>query len=164
MKLVGSIEPTDIDIDRITSEGPKLLRKYIEFAIQGIKYLQSEIKINENAQCESVFEEAVYEYLLKNGYQVQPQVGCSGYRIDLGIKHPTQSGRFILGVECDGASYHSAKNARERDRLRQEVLEQMGWKIYRIWSTDWIKDSKTEGEKLKLAIKKALSEYQKEIK
>lgn len=86
-------------------------------------------------------------------------MGCSGYRIDLGVKHPTLSGRFVLGVECDGATYHSARTARERDRLRQTVLEDIGWKIYRIWSTDWIKDPVTEGQKLLEAVENAISEY-----
>jgi very-short-patch-repair endonuclease len=64
----------------------------------------------------------------------------------MAIKHPTLSGTFVLGVECDGATYHSARTTRERDRLRQTVLEDIGWTIYSIWSTDWIKDPKTEGE------------------
>ena len=92
----------------------------------------------------------------RKGYKVGSQIGCSGYRIDLAIKHPTHSGKYVLGIECDGAAYHSARTARERDRLRQAVLEDMGWKIYRIWSTDWIKDPVTEGQKLVDAVEKAL--------
>ena len=84
------------------------------------------------------------------------QVGCSGFRIDMAVKHPTQSGKFAIGIECDGAAYHSSRTARERDRLRQTVLEDMGWAIYRIWSTDWIKDPKTEQTKLINAVEKAL--------
>ena len=78
------------------------------------------------------------------GYNVVSQVGCSGYRIDIGVVDPEQPGHFILGVECDGAMYHSAKTARDRDRLRQEVLERMGWIIYRIWSPDWIAQRRIE--------------------
>jgi hypothetical protein len=77
----------------------------------------------------------------------------------MAVKHPTLSGQYVLGIECDGATYHSARTARERDRLRQDVLEQMGWKIYRIWSTDWIKDPVTEGEKLIEAVENALKNY-----
>ena len=91
-----------------------------------------------------------------DGYNVVTQVGCSGFRIDMAVKHPTQSGKFAIGIECDGAAYHSSRTARERDRLRQTVLEDMGWTIYRIWSTDWIKDQKTEEEKLVNAVEKAL--------
>ena len=77
----------------------------------------------------------------------------------MAVKHPTLSGIYVLGIECDGAAYHSAKTARERDRLRQDVLENMGWKIYRIWSTDWIKDPITEGQKLVEAIENAIANY-----
>jgi hypothetical protein len=77
----------------------------------------------------------------------------------MAVKHPTLSGIFVLGIECDGATYHSARTARERDRLRQTVLEDIGWMIYRIWSTDWIKDTKTEGSKLLEAVKMAISNY-----
>ena len=159
VKLVGSIHPTDIKIENTNSEGVKMLRQYIEFAINGDSVLQNELQYNNSVDVESPFEEAVYDFLIKNGYNVKTQVGCSGYRIDMAIKHPTLSGIFVLGVECDGATYHSARTARERDRIRQTVLEDIGWKIYRIWSTDWIKDPKTEGEKLLEAVKIAISNY-----
>lgn len=77
----------------------------------------------------------------------------------MAVKHPTLSGVFVLGIECDGATYHSARTARERDRLRQTVLEDIGWTIFRIWSTDWIKDPKTEGSKLLEAVKMAISNH-----
>lgn len=159
VKLVGSIMPTDIDLNRITTEGPKLLRSYIDFAINGPSAILKEITDSDLVEHDSPFEAAVYNYLDRKGYKVGTQVGCSGYRIDMAVKHPTLSGRFVLGIECDGASYHSARTARERDRLRQDVLENMGWKIYRIWSTDWIKDPITEGEKLIAVVDKAISEY-----
>lgn len=159
VKLVGSIMPTDIVLDRVSSDGPKLLRSYIDFAINGTDSLTHEITEFDIVEHDSPFEEAVYNFLDRKGYKVATQVGCSGYRIDMAIKHPTLSGVYILGIECDGASYHSAKTARERDRLRQEVLENMGWNIYRIWSTDWIKDPRKEGEALIAAINNALTEY-----
>ena len=108
-------------------------------------------------------EESVYDFLVSKGYNVATQVGCSGYRIDLAIKHPTLSGTFVLGIECDGATYHSARTARERDRLRQSVLESIGWKIYRIWSTDWIKDRTTEGNKLIKSVDDAIAQYDNNI-
>ena len=101
----------------------------------------------------------MYDFLDRKGYKLTTQVGCSGYRIDMAVKHPTISGQYVLGIECDGAAYHSAKTARERDRLRQDVLENMGWKIYRIWSTDWIKDPVTEVNRLIEAIEDALKNY-----
>lgn len=159
VKIVGSIMPTDIDVDKISSEGPKLLRTYIDFAINGPSVLEREATESDIIEHDSPFEEAVYNFLDRKGYRLATQVGCSGYRIDMAVKHPTLSGIYVLGIECDGAAYHSARTARERDRLRQDVLENMGWKIYRIWSTDWIKDPVTEGAKLIETVEKAIAGY-----
>ncbi|MBN1065570.1 DUF4011 domain-containing protein [Clostridium botulinum] len=163
VKLVGSILPTDIDLERTNAEGVKMLRSYIEFAIQGTNALINEIKESEIISLESPFEESVYEFLISKGYNVATQVGCSGYRIDLAIKHPNLSSTYVLGIECDGATYHNSRTARERDRLRQSVLENIGWKIYRIWSTDWIKDKKTEGNNLIEIIEKSIASYDNNI-
>lgn len=162
VKLVGSILPTDIDTERISSEGPKLLRAYIDFAINGPSVILGETTESDIAEHDSPFEAAVYNFLDRKGYKLGTQVGCSGYRIDMAVKHPSKNGRYAIGIECDGAAYHSARTARERDRLRQAVLEDMGWKIYRIWSTDWIKDPITEGQKLLEVVENAISEYVEE--
>lgn len=156
IKLVGSIMPTDIDVERTSSEGVKLLRSYIEFAQQGIATLQKKLSYSESIEFDSTFEEVVYDFLTMKGYNVVTQVGCSDFRIDMAVKHPQYSGQFAIGIECDGAAYHSSRTARERDRLRQTILENMGWIIYRIWSTDWIRDQKYEEKKLVEAIEKAL--------
>lgn len=158
VKLVGSIVATDIDLEKTTAEGVKLLRSYIDYAQRGIAALENEISYTKELHFDSPFEEAVYDFLCSKGYEVVTQVGCSGFRIDMAIKHPIQNGKFAIGIECDGAMYHSSRTARERDRLRQTVLEDMGWKIYRIWSTDWIKNQKYEEDKLVEAIDMALSE------
>ena len=157
--LVGSILPTDINLDRISSEGPKLLRSYIDFAINGESALLGEVSVNDSTSFDSPFESAVYDYLVSKGYKVATQVGCSHYRIDLAVEHPQLNKVFVLGIECDGATYHSARTARERDRLRQDVLENMGWTIYRVWSTDWNKDVVSEGKMLVDRIEKAISDY-----
>ena len=159
LKLVGSIMPTDINPERVSGQGPKLLRLYIDFAINGSKAILGEITEVHDSLFDSPFEASVHEFLTINGYDVATQVGCSGYRIDMAVRHPKYTGRFAIGVECDGATYHSARTARERDRLRQTVLEDMGWKIYRIWSTDWIKDRHTEGARLLDAVKDAINNY-----
>ena len=145
--------------DRISSEGPKLLRAYIDYAINGSESPVREVEKYDIPKHDLPFEKAVYNYLDKNGFKVDIQVGSSRYKIDMAVKHPKISGVYVLGVECDGAAYHSARTARERDRLRQEVLENMGWKIYRIWSTDWIKDPVNEGKNLVTAIKDAIDNY-----
>ncbi len=159
IKLVGSILPTDINLESINTEGPKLLRSYIDFALNGVSALNKEK--NQDTEIISIdsFEASICKFLKNKGYEVERKIGCSEYKIDLGVKHPTKEGHYILGIECDGINYSQVRTARERDRLRQEVLQQMGWKIYKIWSTDWIKDPITEGKRLIRAIKESLKFY-----
>ena len=136
--VVSSILPEDLDLSRLTTKkrGIEVLQYYLDYAKNQTKQLETQgIGIPE-----SEFELSVKEKLESCGFMVDSQVGCSGFRIDLAIKHPRNPSRYILGIECDGATYHSHRSARDRDRLRQEVLERLGWRIFRIWSTDWIKD------------------------
>lgn len=105
LRLVGSILPTDIDAERTSGLGPKLLRLYIDFAINGAQAILSETSLNGGVYFDSPFEESVYNFLSANGYDVITQVGCSGYRIDMAIRHPKYNGRFAIGIECDGAAY-----------------------------------------------------------
>ena len=163
IKLIGSIKPTDIDTDRVSQEGPKLLRNYIEFAMNGSEVLVSDTEETEQLEFDSPFESSVFTFLESKGYKVATRVGCSGYKIDLAIKHPKVSGVYVLGIECDGATYHSSRTARERDRLRQDVLEMMGWKFYRIWSTDWIKDTVSEKHRLLTAVENAIASFRPEM-
>lgn len=158
VKVVSSILPDDIDLERTNSKGAKLLRAYLSYAKNGPKVLQHELHYSESVIFESPFEESVYNFLIDSGYKVKTQVGSSGYRIDLAVESPIRNGLLVLGIECDGAAYHSARTARERDRLRQTILEDIGWTIYRIWSTDWIKDPKHEEEKLLNVVNNAISQ------
>lgn len=135
--LVASVQPEDIDLSRTSSEGTRLLRSYMMIARDGLGALFPEIPVDQDVRFDSPFEEAVYEALSARGLQLRTQVGVSPYRIDLGVVDPDQAGRFLLGIECDGAMYHSAATARDRDRLRQEVLEGLGWRMHRIWGPDW---------------------------
>ena len=159
IKLIGSILPTDIDTERVSQEGPKLLRKYIEFAMRGIEVLQNDAGSAGNVQFESPLEESICQFLLSKGYGVSMRVGCSDYKLDMAVKHPDVDGVFVLGIECDGASYYSTRTARERNRLRDYVLDMMGWKIYRIWSTDWIKDNAKEKQQLLKAVESAILSF-----
>ena len=86
---------------------------------------------------DSPFETQIEAVLQRSGFTVERQVGVAGYFIDLAVKHPHHIGLFVLGIECDGATYHSSRAARDRDRLREQVLKERGWKLHRIWSTDW---------------------------
>ncbi len=97
---------------------------------------------------DSPFEDSVYEYLSAQGFEVRKQIGCAGFRVDLAIVDPRNPGRYCLGIECDGAKYHSAATARERDRLREGVLRDLGWNIYRVWSSDWFRRNSEAKESL----------------
>lgn len=156
VQLVTSVHYTDIDLKRTASKGAKLLRAYLEYAETGPASLEREYRVKDEDDFDSGFEMEVCGFLRERGYFVDSQVGCSVYRIDLGLRRGEGSD-YVLAIECDGASYHSSESARDRDRLRQQVLEQMGWKFYRIWSVDWFRNRKTEEAGLIEACEKALS-------
>ena len=105
---------------------------------------------------DSPFEESVYNFLTDEGYEVEKQVGCAGYKIDLAIVDKDNANRYILAIECDGATYHSSKLSRDRDRLRQEILENLGWKFHRIWSTDWYHNRSSAKKRLVKTIEETI--------
>jgi very-short-patch-repair endonuclease len=137
--------------DEGLSKGARDLRDYIAFARTGT-YQQGRLTGREP---DSDFEVAVATVVREAGYSVTPQFGVAGYFIDLAVRHRDRSGPYLLGIECDGAPYHSSFSARDRDRLRQQVLEGLGWKIHRIWSTDWYRDPHAQTQRLIEAIRGA---------
>lgn len=114
--------------------GLEFLKSYIEYASSGGRLLLSGELTTEPM---NDFESDVYDALTRKGINLVPQLGCSKFRIDLAACHPTAPGKYVLAIECDGATYHSSYTARDRDRLRQQQLEKLGWTFHRIWSTDW---------------------------
>ena len=156
--LVSSILASDFDLKSVNASGVLTLYQYLDYAERGTSALKLD-RINEG-DYESPLEEEVATEIRQMGYNTIPQVGCSGYRIDLGVLDPANPGRFILGVECDGATYHCSSSARDRDRLREQVLKQLGWKIYRIWSPTWVSRREDEVKKLREAIQIARSQFQ----
>jgi very-short-patch-repair endonuclease len=132
-EIFVSFASGDIDLNRSKGEGPRVLKRFLQYAESGV--LEERVSTSEDA--DSPFEETVVAFITSRGYKVDKQVGSAGFKIDLAVRHPEQPGRYMLAVECDGATYHSGLWARERDRLRQEILENMGWRFCRIWSTDW---------------------------
>lgn len=148
VEVFSGIKAIDFNMDKSNSRGVQLLQWYLDFAERGETALKQETDAGQYDNFDSPFEEAVCKALRARGYSVKTQVGCSGYKIDLAIRDKDNPGQFLLGIECDGASYHSCATARDRDRLRQEVLEKLGWKIYRIWSTDWFKNPQKQLDKL----------------
>ncbi len=135
------------DIGEVNSTGARHLRKYLDFAERGQAALELELG-PAGLDTDSPFEDAVVSYVRSLGFDVQPQVGAAGYRIDIGVKHPNQPGAFMLGIECDGAMYHSSRAARDRDRLRHQVLEGLGWHLHHIWGTAWYRHPNREKERL----------------
>lgn len=155
VKLVGSIRPDDIDLSRTKSEGVRMLRSYIMFAMNGNSAL-SQVEKKKRLYDVDIFSKQVGEFLISNGYSIQMNVGSSEYTVDIAVKHPKNPDRFIAGIECDGNSYYMARTVRDREHLRTEVLERMGWKMYRVWSTEWIRNPEAEKKRLLSFLRKAL--------
>ncbi len=151
-EVFTNLAADDIDLSRTDALGVKVLKRYLKYADTGEL---DDMPEPTGRGADSPFEEEVAYALRKLGYQVEHQIGSAGYFIDLGVKDPERPGRYLLGIECDGATYHSAQSARDRDRLRQQVLEGLGWRIHRIWSTDWFKRQSHELRKAAEAIEAA---------
>ncbi|WP_421368628.1 DUF3320 domain-containing protein [Agrobacterium tumefaciens] len=150
-EVYSSITDEDIDLDRAKGKGVFAFKLFLHYARTG------RLAMNQRTdrEMDSVFEEQVMTALQSRGYQVHPQVGIAGFFIDLAVADEAVPGRYLLGIECDGAAYHDSRSARDRDRLRQAVLEDHGWTIHRIWSADWFQRPKAELERLVEAIEKA---------
>ena len=149
--LITSIKGSDIDPET-QATGVQTLRTYLDYAEHGADWLKS---CKPNAAYESQLDEDVAEEIKKLGYAVVPEVGCSGFKIDIGVVDPTSKGDFLLGVECDGFTYQNSSSARDRDRLREQVLRQLGWRIHRIWAPAWVARRDSEIRRLKEALEQA---------
>jgi len=139
-EVFTNLQSSDIDLSRTQARGVEAFKRFLKYAESG----DMDMPAITGGEPDSPFEESVARKLRGLGYRVEHQVGSGGFFIDLAIVDEDKPGRFLLGIECDGAMYHSARSARDRDRLRQEVLENLGWQIHRIWSTDWFKDPDRE--------------------
>jgi hypothetical protein len=153
-EIITSIRASDIP-ESVTTEGLRHLRRYLDYAARGMAALA--LDTSSGGDAESPFEESVISVIRSWGYELTPQVGTAGYRIDIGVRHPDQPGVYALGVECDGYQYHSSKVARDRDRLREKVLRGLGWNLHRIWGTAWYRDRNGEEHKLRGAIQHAIT-------
>lgn len=144
--VYSSLRPEDIVVDHTSPAGTRALRQYLEYAATGVLAAPKET----GRAPDSEFEEAVIRVLERQGYRVTPQLGVASFRIDIAVNHPDYPGTYIAAIECDGATYHSGVSVRDRDRIRQEILESQGWKgkIWRIWSTDWFRNPDREAAKL----------------
>ncbi|MDD3056600.1 MAG: DUF4011 domain-containing protein [Aliarcobacter sp.] len=161
MEVFTSMRSSDIIVSENSSRGVRALKSFLNYLEKGIV---SELPEITNKDFDSEFEISVYNILKDCGYECVPQVGVSGYFIDLSVKSIKNPHDFVLAIECDGATYHSSKSARDRDRLKQDVLETLGWEVYRIWSVDWFKNRENEISKLIKAVKDAQLKYQENFK
>jgi hypothetical protein len=154
VEIVSSFRSNDVGAS--LSEGVRHLKGYLDFAERGMAALSVDVNAG-RGDAESPFEEDVLRVVGSLGYAAEPQVGAAGYRIDIGVKHPERPGSYLLAVECDGAAYHSARAARDRDRLREAVLRGLGWRIHRIWGLSWVRDRDGQIARLRAAIEDALA-------
>ncbi len=154
VKVVSSMHATEMDLTGSKSVGARLLRDYLDYAENGAAALRRSAAVNPFEKSSVEIETEVSEFLKKHGYAVDMQVGCSSFKIDLAVRR-TNASDYVMAIECDGAAYRSSKTTRDRDRLQQDVLERMGWKFYRIWSTDWFRNKQVEQERLLSALKEA---------
>jgi len=151
MHVFSNFTGNDLQVKDTSSLGIQALKHFLQYAETG----KLQIPVETGKAPDSPFEEEVIAALRDAGYLVEPQVGTAGYFIDIAIIDPEKPGRYLLAIECDGASYHSSRSARDRDRLRQSVLEGLGWRFYRIWSTDWFRNPSAELGRVKEAIEQA---------
>jgi len=154
MCVISSFTHDEIDLNRSGSRGVELLKAYLEYAANGGTYLPESERAGEVSP--NAFEADVRDALEARGIETRAQFGASRYRIDLVAMHPRRKGRPVLAIECDGASYHSSPTARDRDRLRQEHLQRLGWRFHRIWSTDWFYHREQELERAIAAYEEAV--------
>jgi len=155
LTLVSSFSHLDLDLRRVRpGSGVELLRDYLQYAASRGKRLGdghlTSTPLND-------FETDVSDILTTEGLKLVPQFGASNFRIDMVAEHPSKPGRFVLAIECDGATYHSSCTARDRDRLRQQQLESLGWRFHRIWSTDWFVRKQDE-------VKRAMKAFEAAVK
>jgi len=157
MFIYATLRPKQIDLSQSNSRGVIDFKHFLEYAIRGAPAL-AEASAPTGRDTDSPFEDAVLGALQEKGWRLHPQVGVSGFRIDLGVVHPDAPGRYLAGVECDGATYHRQATARDRDRLRESILIKLGWRIRRVWSTESWHSAKEACEKLHQRLTQDLAE------
>lgn len=145
--VFSSMLPEQVDLGRTSARGVVDFKHFLEFAKNGSRAI-AEAFAATGREVDSPFEAAVKRGLEAKGWTVHPQIGVSFFRIDLGIVHPDAPGRYLAGVECDGATYHRSATARDRDRLREYALTNLGWRIRRVWSTEWWMDANAALDKI----------------
>jgi very-short-patch-repair endonuclease len=163
LHVFASITADQIDLSRTRALGVRHLKAFLDYAQRGAVALPAADE-GSLGPAENPFEDAIAEAFRAKGWEVRTQIGVSGFRIDLGIVNPDRAGAYLAGIECDGATYHSSATARDRDKVRQAVLEGLGWTILRIWSTDWFRDAGSVVARLHAQLEEALAEFRAKAK
>lgn len=147
-EVFTNLHADDIDLNKTESEGVRALKNFLYFAEHGsMRHGHTEVKA-----VDVPFETLVAEQLTAAGYQVRKQIGSKGFYLDLAVVDPEHPEKYLLGIMSDGAAYHAARSAKDRDRLRYQILENMGWNVYNVWSTDWFRHPERELKRLIAAI------------
>jgi very-short-patch-repair endonuclease len=149
MVVYSSMDSAMIVAGANARRGVTALKGFLSYCESGVL---PETPIRTGRDPDSPFEIDVANEVENFGLKAEYQVGVAGFFVDIGVFDPREPGHYLLGIECDGATYHSSQSARDRDKIRQEILEGLGWNIYRIWSTDWFVNSATERQKLRTAL------------
>ncbi len=155
LRVFSTLRPEDIDLNRTRAVGAEHLKDFLRFADQGPSALAERLVATPEAAGLTSLEQSIAERLRERGHDIELAVGCAGFRIDLAVRDPQEPDQHCLAIVCDGASYRMAPMARDRDRIRESVLENLGWSVHRVWSLDWWHDADSELERLEKAIKKA---------
>lgn len=156
LHVFASFTAEQIDLGRTRAVGVAHLKNFLDYAERGPAALPA-MDRGSVGEADSLFESAVAQALEAYGWEVRHQIGVSGFRIDLGVVHPQKAGAYLAGIECDGATYHSSANARDRDRIREGVLRNLGWEIIRIWSTEWFRRPKATCDQVHTELEKLLA-------
>ncbi|MBF0550002.1 MAG: DUF4011 domain-containing protein [Deltaproteobacteria bacterium] len=157
VELFSSMRSHDVVPSPDASKGVHALKAYLAYAETG--FLPDNGLTTARTEARSHFQASIMDILQQHGHQAAAQVGAVGFAVDIGVRHPEHRNDFVLGIECDGAAYHSAGSIRDRDRLRREILEKKGWRLHRIWTIDWFKNRENEIQRLMTAVDSAVQEY-----
>jgi len=155
LTLVSSFSAHDVDPERVTSAGARLLCEYLAYADAGGTATGATSATDGGL---TSFEADIQRRLADCGISVVPRYGVGGYRVDFAAVHPAEPGRMVMAIEADGPSYRDSRSARDRDRLRKEHLERLGWAFHRIWSTNWFRDPRAELDKVRQAYQEAITQ------
>ena len=150
MTVYSTLRADQIDLNRTAAVGVAGLKRFLEYAEKG-----GNIAERKRGTTTPGIESSIAERIRQHGYVVHTHIGCSGYRIDMGIVNPQHPSCYILGILCDGDNYRKAKTTRDREIVQNSVLRQLGWNICRIWTMDWWENPDEVMETILLAIREA---------